>query len=164
MSSPASPCAAIHRAGSHGWSADRPVNAIRNRLGDPKRPPIHVLHFDGHGTFDEEVDEQVGLHLSGGKQGMLAFENDEGKLDLVKAEDVVQILQDSGVRLAMLTACQSAMSTADDAFSSVAARLIKSGVDVSPQGGPGYIIVESSIAPGVLSPRAECCAYSLPSI
>lgn len=81
--------------------------ALRNRLSDPNRPPIHVLHFDGHGTFDEAVDEQNELHLSGGKQGMLAFENDEGKLDLVKAEDVAQILQDSGVRLAMLTACQS---------------------------------------------------------
>src|SRR5947209_3932279 len=77
--------------------------ALRARLSDAKRPPIHILHFDGHGTFDEEVDEQDGLHLSGGKQGMLAFENDEGKLDLVTAEDVAQILQDSEVRLAILT-------------------------------------------------------------
>jgi tetratricopeptide (TPR) repeat protein len=105
------------------------LHALRKRLGDSKRPPIHLLHFDGHGTFSEEVDEQDGLHLSGGEQGMLAFENDEGKLALVKAEDVAQVLQDSGVRLAMLTACQSAMSSADDAFSSIAARLIKGGVD-----------------------------------
>ncbi len=119
-------------------------HALRNRLGDPKRPPIHVLHFDGHGTFDEEVDEQDGLHLGGGKQGMLAFENDEGKLDLVKAEDVAQILQDSGVRLAMLTACQSAMSTADDAFSSVAARLIKSGVDAVAAMSASVLVVSAA--------------------
>src|SRR6266702_5063858 len=105
------------------------LHALRIRLGDSELPPIHVLHFDGHGTFDEQVDEKDNLHLNAGKQGMLAFENDEGKLDLVKAEDVAQVLQDSGVRLAMLTACQSALSSADDAFSSVAARLIKSGVD-----------------------------------
>jgi len=47
----------------------------------------------------------------------------------VKAENVAQVLQDSGVRLAVLTACQSAMGAADDAFSSVAAQLIRSGVD-----------------------------------
>jgi tetratricopeptide (TPR) repeat protein len=105
------------------------LHALRIRLGDSELPPIHVVHFDGHGTFDEQVDEEDNLHLNAGKQGMLAFENDEGKLDLVKAEDVAQVLQDSGVRLAMLTACQSALSSADDAFSSVAARLIKSGVD-----------------------------------
>src|SRR6266700_6772177 len=103
--------------------------ALRARLADLKRPTIHILHFDGHGTFADDVDEQDGLHLSGGKQGMLCFENDEGRLDLVKAEDIAQVLQDSGVRLAMLTACQSAMSREDSAFSSVAGQLIKSGVD-----------------------------------
>src|SRR6266702_1366931 len=103
--------------------------ALRARLADLKRPTIHILHFDGHGTFADDVDEQDGLHISVGKQGMLCFENDEGKLDLVKAEDIAQVLQDSGVRLAMLTACQSAMSREDSAFSSVAGQLIKSGVD-----------------------------------
>src|SRR5437763_7722802 len=72
--------------------------ALRARLADLKRPPIHILHFDGHGTFDDDVVEQDGLHLSGGKQGMLCFENDEGRLDLVKAEDIAQVLQYSGVR------------------------------------------------------------------
>jgi tetratricopeptide (TPR) repeat protein len=104
------------------------LSALRTRLSDTKLPPVHVLHFDGHGVFDEERDRQ-GKRLSSKKQGMLAFENDDGKLDLVKAEDVAGLLQDSGVRLAVLTACQSAMSAADDAFSSVAAQLIRSGMD-----------------------------------
>jgi hypothetical protein len=30
------------------------LRAHRERLSDTKRPPIHVLHFDGHGTFGEE--------------------------------------------------------------------------------------------------------------
>ncbi len=42
---------------------------------------------------------------------------------------LAKVLRDSGVRLAVLTACQSALSAADDAFSSVAAQLIRSGVD-----------------------------------
>ena len=53
----------------------------------------------------------------------------DGKLDLVEADTLAQVLQDSGVRLAVLDACQSAMGAADNAFSSVAARLIQGGVD-----------------------------------
>ncbi|HEY6286835.1 MAG TPA: CHAT domain-containing protein, partial [Ktedonobacteraceae bacterium] len=103
-------------------------SALRTRLKDAKRP-VHVLHFDGHGTFDGEINKQDGLRRSGGEQGNLAFEDDQGKLDLVKAEDVAQILLDSGVRLAVLDACQSAMGASDDAFSSVATRLIQGGID-----------------------------------
>ncbi len=102
--------------------------ALRARLRNSE-PPIHMLHFDGHGTFDEKIEGQDGLDLSGGGQGKLAFENEEGLLDLVEAEELAQVLQNSGVRLAMLTACQSAMSGAEDAFSSVAAKLIRGGVD-----------------------------------
>jgi tetratricopeptide (TPR) repeat protein len=105
------------------------LSALRHRLGDSKRPAVHLLHFDGHGTFALNELPQDGLRLSGGGQGMLAFEDDEGKLDLVKAEDVAQVLQHSGVRLAVITACQSAMSASDDAFSSIAARLIRGGLD-----------------------------------
>jgi hypothetical protein len=90
---------------------------------------VHILHFDGHGIFAGEVDSQNGLHKIGGQQGKLAFEDEDGKLDLVEAGELAQVLQDSGVRLAVLDACQSAMGAADNAFSSVAARLIQGGVD-----------------------------------
>jgi tetratricopeptide (TPR) repeat protein len=92
------------------------LQALRERLS--QYPPIHVLHFDGHGIFD-----------SRGAQGKLAFENDDGNLNLVAGETLAQVLQDSGVRLAVLTACQSAKGAMDDLFSSVAAQLIRSGVD-----------------------------------
>jgi CHAT domain-containing protein len=105
------------------------LQALRTRLADARRPPIHVLHFDGHGTFRSESVSRDGLRLRDGEQGMLLFENDEGKRDLVKAEDLGDVLQDTGVKLAVLNACQSAISSTEDAFSSVAARLIKSGVD-----------------------------------
>jgi tetratricopeptide (TPR) repeat protein len=104
------------------------LTALRTRLKDISRP-VHILHFDGHGVFEGEVDIQDGLHKSGGQQGKLAFEDSDGNLDLVEADKLAQVLQDSGVRLAVLDACQSAMGAADNAFSSVAARLIQGGVD-----------------------------------
>lgn len=107
------------------------LDALRARLRDTRRP-VHVLHFDGHGVFKPEQAEarpaDDGLRLRGGGAGMLAFERDDGALHLVPAEQLGALLQDSGVSLAVLTACQSAMSAADDAFSSVAGRLIASGV------------------------------------
>src|SRR2546421_6947852 len=105
------------------------LHTLRARLSNSKLPPIHVLHFDGHGAFEPEELSQDGLRLSGSGQGLLAFENDEGKLDLVDAEKLAQVLQDSGVQLAVFNACQSAMSASDDALSSVAARLISGGID-----------------------------------
>jgi CHAT domain len=106
------------------------LSALQQRLGDPTRPAIHILHFDGHGTFGTApAPRSTDPHLlRAGAQGMLAFETEEGTLDPVKAEDLAQTLQDSGVQLAVLTACQSAMGSAEDIFSSVAARLIRGGI------------------------------------
>ncbi len=92
--------------------------ALKAHLRKRKRP-IHILHFDGHGVFGKQA----------AKQGMLAFEDGNGQLDPVKAEHLAEVLRDSGVRLVVLTACQSAMSSEEDIFSSVAAQLIRSGVD-----------------------------------
>jgi len=92
-------------------------SALRARLKNAERP-IHVLHFDGHGGLDQKA-----------QQGVLLFETNAGKQSPIKASDVAKVLSNSGVRLAVLTACQSAMNTEDDAFSSVATQLIKNGVD-----------------------------------
>src|SRR5258706_8923868 len=102
--------------------------ALRKRLQDTTRP-VHLLHFDGHGTFEGQVDGHDGLRKAGGGKGKLAFEDADGKLDLVDAGTLAQVLLDSGVRLAVLDACQSAMGGTDHAFSSVATRLIQGGVD-----------------------------------
>ena len=91
---------------------------LQARLRKRKRP-IHIMHFDGHGVFGKKA----------AKQGMLAFEDENGRLDAVKAELLARVLQRSGVRLVVLTACQSAMSSEEDVFSSVSAQLIRSGVD-----------------------------------
>jgi tetratricopeptide (TPR) repeat protein len=106
------------------------LSALRARLSDSRRPQVHVLHFDGHGAFGEVPMPQDGLRLrSSGSRGMLAFENEEGEQELVSAEELAQVLQDSGVRLAVFNACQSAQGAMDDVFSSVAARLLQGGID-----------------------------------
>jgi len=87
-----------------------------------------VLHFDGHGAFEAEQISKEGLLLGGEGKGVLAFENEEGKLDDVDAERLAQVLLDSGVQLAVFNACQSAMGSSDDALSSVAGRLIRGGI------------------------------------
>src|SRR5260370_11587193 len=53
--------------------------ALRERLSHPTLPPVHVLHFDGHGAFGEEPVAQDGLRLKSGgpQQGLLAFETEE---------------------------------------------------------------------------------------
>jgi len=107
--------------------------ALVARLNDPQQPAVHILHFDGHGTFvaDRQPAEVAadGVRLATGGSGALAFEDDAGNLALIPAGDLANILGSSGVKLALLTACKSAVSAADDAFSSVAGQLIKGGVD-----------------------------------
>lgn len=97
--------------------------ALRQRLAEA--PPVHLLHFDGHGGFvgGRRADGSYGA------TGSLIFEDDDGKADAVDAADLAEVLQDSGVALAVLNACQSAQGDDDDAFSSAAARLVQSGVD-----------------------------------
>jgi tetratricopeptide (TPR) repeat protein len=136
------------------WLRPPTLPALRARLSDAAKPTIQVLHFDGHGVFKEGHQ----------RQGLLAFEDEHGQLDLVRAEDVAQVLQDSGVRLAMLTACQSAMGAADDAFSSVAAQFIQSGVDAVIAMSASVLVISAAryaeafyraLAAGVATPLAQ---------
>ena len=62
----------------------------------------------------------------------------------MKASEVAQVLQDSGVHLVLLDACQSAMSS-DVALSSVAARLIQSGVDAVVAMSASVLVTSSTL-------------------
>jgi tetratricopeptide (TPR) repeat protein len=84
--------------------------------------PYHVLHFDGHGTYNR----QVGL-------GGLCFEHDEdGELigprrhRTVYTDTLGPLLRDHGIALVFLEACQSAQ--AEQASESVASEMLKTGV------------------------------------
>jgi hypothetical protein len=91
------------------------LHALTQRLSNG--PLVHVLHFDGHGDFNEN-----------NKRGELFFEQDDGTTDKVDAEHFRQVIQ-GGVGLVVMTACKSDVGSIDDAFSSVATRLIQGGID-----------------------------------
>ena len=93
------------------------VAALTARLRDRAAPPVHVLHFDGHGVYDPGV----GL-------GFLLFEDDAHRPDQVDAERLGALLNDCGVPLVILDACQTATPDDRNPFGSVATRLIESGV------------------------------------
>ena len=112
------------------------IAALRERLEDSDRP-VHVLHFDGHGVFDP-----------GTGRGFLAFEDDAGGLDRVEAAVLAQSLQGSGVRLAILTACQSATGRPDDPGSGVAGALLKGGV-------PAVVAMSASVLVATAARYAE---------
>ncbi|MCB0201594.1 MAG: CHAT domain-containing protein, partial [Anaerolineae bacterium] len=91
--------------------------ALNARLRDPDAPPVHVVHFDGHGVYDPAV----GL-------GFLLFEDDRQERHDVDAEQLGALLNECGIPLMVLDACQTAMPDERNPFASVAARLIESGV------------------------------------
>jgi len=79
--------------------------------------PYHLVHFDGHGIYHK----QTGL-------GQLAFEHEDTSLDLVDADRLGLILQECGVPLMVLNACQSARATSQILFQASAARLLEAGI------------------------------------
>ena len=93
------------------------LKALTQRVRDPHRPPVHVVHFDGHGVYRPDT----GL-------GYLLFENDEHDAQLVNAADLGALLNDTGVPLMLLDACQTAQTDQANPFGSVASKLIEAGI------------------------------------
>jgi hypothetical protein len=91
----------------------------------------HILHFDGHGAYGVKRghDNPHALTLQG-PQGQLVFENEQGEPDPQPAAVLSELLRDYSVPVVVLNACQSAMvdERAEDAFASVAAGLLRTGV------------------------------------
>jgi CHAT domain/TIR domain len=90
------------------------------------RQPFDVVHFDGHGVYDQEH----GLH----GLGALCFEDpneteklERRKMQLVHAEKLAEVIRDHRIPLVFLEACQSARSE-EDPTASVAAKLLEEGV------------------------------------
>jgi hypothetical protein len=93
--------------------AGRPGNqaVLRDRL----RQGSHVLHFTGHGGFATD-------------EGFLLFEDERGYGQPVNGDTLAHLLRGTSVRLAVLNACESATAGSGDAFSSVAAALVRAGL------------------------------------
>jgi hypothetical protein len=81
-------------------------------------PPVHVLHFVGHGGFSE---------LRG--EGMLVFEDQDGNGAPLGGPSLAYLLQDHpSLRLAVLNACNGARGSREDAFAGTAQALVQHGV------------------------------------
>jgi outer membrane protein assembly factor BamB len=79
--------------------------------------PWHILHFVGHGGFNEEMGE-----------GVIALCKDDGRAHLVSATSLGRLLDDHyALRLVLLNACEGARS-AMGALSSSAELLVQRGV------------------------------------
>jgi hypothetical protein len=78
----------------------------------------HVLHFVGHGVYDE-----------GAEDGALALEGPGGKHRLVTGRDLgVMLRGHRSLRLVVLNACEGARSARDDPFGGVAQALVRQGI------------------------------------
>lgn len=87
-------------------------------LQDRLRPgDIHLLHFMGHGLFDEQR-----------QQGCLFFENEAGNVHKVDATTLATLLHDKPPRLIFLNACQGATGGAQNVFAGVAQTLVQQGI------------------------------------
>jgi CHAT domain len=93
------------------------LRALDERLRDEAQPHIHIVHFDGHGVYNKTI----GL-------GFLLFEDEKHQEQRVDAEQLGTLLNESGIPLMVLNACQSAQPDDRNPFASVASRLIESGV------------------------------------
>lgn len=109
----------------------------------------HIVHFDGHGGFSPHLQLIEGK-LQKVVEGILVFENDEGKEYAVGAERLGQVLSQYRIPLTVLNACQSAMmiENAMNPFASVAASLLKAGIrSVVAMGYSLYVIGAKHFVP-----------------
>lgn len=78
----------------------------------------HVLHYIGHGGFDEAR-----------QQGIIALEDDDGSYAPALAEDVAEVLAEiDSLRLVVMNSCEGARGSVVDPFAGVAQALVGTGV------------------------------------
>ena len=78
----------------------------------------HVLHFIGHGGYDEDAQD-----------GALALEGADRQTRLVTGRDLgLMIRGHRSLRLVVLNACEGARSARDDPFGGVAQALVRQGI------------------------------------
>ncbi|MGD2176779.1 MAG: MFS transporter, partial [Anaerolineae bacterium] len=100
------------------FMAQATILALQDRLGEQ---PCHVLHYMGHGDFDERTG-----------QGVLVMEDEGGRGALVDGSTLGVLLRDlRTMRLVFLNACETAKVTKEkglDPFAGVAAAMVMAGI------------------------------------
>ena len=80
--------------------------------------PWHVIHFIGHGGFDDHADE-----------GFIALADSTGQTKPLSATRLARLLADhTALRLVLLNACEGARGSGRDIFSSTASILVRRGI------------------------------------
>ncbi len=103
--------------------------SLHDLQGRLRTRPYHVLHFIGHGSFDDDTGE-----------GALMFCGEDGRAVPVRARDLALVVSDvDSLRLVVLNGCQGARSVSTDSFSGVAQTLVK-------QGTPAVVAMHSAIS------------------
>jgi tetratricopeptide (TPR) repeat protein len=104
-----------------------------DRLSDKSRPSVDIVHFDGHGTFDDKGD--FGDRTP--NTGYLLFERESGLTQFISPDFWHKTIPNKEISLVILSACQSATITdsneageAEEPMGSVAFALASSGVPV----------------------------------
>jgi tetratricopeptide (TPR) repeat protein len=92
-------------------------NALREAVTPEHPRPFHLLHFIGHGQHDPASGRTV-----------LLFEDEQGQIDEVDAETLLNIVRPYDLKLVFLNACQSAHASALDISQGFAPALLASGV------------------------------------
>ena len=91
------------------------LEALQRRL---RRDAFHVLHFIGHGAFDEQAQD-----------GVLLFEDLDGRGRPVAGESLGVLLHDhESMRLVVLNACEGARTSSTDPFAGTAQSLVRKGI------------------------------------
>jgi hypothetical protein len=90
---------------------DATPEALRNAL---RENPCHVLHYDGHGVFDDRTGAGY-LFLHG--EGDRAYPLD--------GEVLATYLDGSSIRLVVLSACETAADSSQKRFSGIAGQLMR---------------------------------------
>ncbi len=90
---------------------------LLHRALESAKAPIDVLHFIGHGEYDEKTD-----------CGYLIFENQDGGEQRLDSSTLRQIVCRRGIRLVCLNACETGRGGRQDFSRGVAQALIAGGV------------------------------------
>jgi tetratricopeptide (TPR) repeat protein len=95
------------------WLERATLAELERRITEPDE--IHVLHYIGHGAYDEATE-----------RGILVLESARGRPHDVTGEDLGAMLQDEeSLRLVVLNSCEGARTSHVDPFSGAATSLLE---------------------------------------
>jgi hypothetical protein len=96
-------------------------NVTFETLEDAIAGGMHVFHFAGHGTFEKEMGESFGSLK--GKGSIVIFDDDKITPRALPVGDLVMLLRNTQVRLAVLGACETGRRDGESAWTGIAAAL-----------------------------------------